>query len=195
MSFGLDLARRSYRNLSLSFRGSERQAPNLLQLALRFSRIMEQKANDGLHLPSATTEERLKDVLQEFHSSPGMTAKHRLDDEKCRSVLNLIAGTSSAPWLIDLAILSSFGFHFRCLEAFCLLKVCSAFFSTTCVLFSVCLCSRMCFPIWTLGCQDAPAILQKHIDHVKWAQCAFSTEQLKGQRWMVGSTPKNCPPS
>eukprot|EP00438_Fugacium_kawagutii_P015689 Skav235312 [mRNA] locus=scaffold520:364384:369888:+ [translate_table: standard] len=41
--------------------------------------------------------------------------------------------------------------------------------------------------------KHARAILQKHIDHVKWALCAFSTEQLKGQRWMVGSSPKNCP--
>lgn len=36
-------------------------------------------------------------------------------------------------------------------------------------------------------------MLQRHIDHVKWKDCAFSTEQLKGQRWMLGSTPKNCP--
>ena len=42
--------------------------------------------------------------------------------------------------------------------------------------------------------QDARAVLQKHIDHIKWAQCAFSTEQLKGQRWMLNMSPKNCPP-
>ena len=41
--------------------------------------------------------------------------------------------------------------------------------------------------------KDARAVLQRHIDHVKWKDCAFSTEQLKGQRWMLGSTPKNCP--
>ena len=40
-------------------------------------------------------------------------------------------------------------------------------------------------------------MLQRHTDHVKWALCAFSTEQLRGTRWMVGSTPKasGCPPA
>eukprot|EP00435_Cladocopium_sp_Y103_P063355 s80_g25.t1 len=38
--------------------------------------------------------------------------------------------------------------------------------------------------------------MQRHIDHVKWALCAFSTEQLRGQRWMLGATPKSgCPPA
>ena len=41
--------------------------------------------------------------------------------------------------------------------------------------------------------KDARAVLQRHIDHVKWAMCAFSTEHLKGQRWMIGTSPKNCP--
>ena len=39
-------------------------------------------------------------------------------------------------------------------------------------------------------------IMQRHIDHVKWALCAFSTEQLRGQRWMLGASPKSgCPPN
>lgn len=41
--------------------------------------------------------------------------------------------------------------------------------------------------------EEARDVLQKHTDHCKWAVSAFSTEQLKGQRWMVGSSPKNCP--
>ena len=93
MSFGMDMASRSFRNLTLSFRGSERQSPNCLQLALRFSRIMEQRAKEGAHLTTASTEERLRDVIYEFHHSPGLAAKHRLDDEKHRSVYNMIAGT------------------------------------------------------------------------------------------------------
>ena len=53
-------------------------------------------------------------------------------------------------------------------------------------------CSFFWFIIYTT-IKDARAVLQRHIDHVKWKDCAFSTEQLKGQRWMLGSTPKNCP--
>ena len=50
-------------------------------------------------------------------------------------------------------------------------------------------CSFFWFIIYTT-IKDARAVLQRHIDHVKWKDCAFSTEQLKGQRWMLGSTPK-----
>ena len=39
-------------------------------------------------------------------------------------------------------------------------------------------------------------IMQRHIDHVKWVLSAFSTEQLRGQRWMMGASPKSgCPPA
>ena len=93
MSFNMDMEARSYRNLTLSYRGSERQSPNCLQLALRFSRIMEQRAQQGLVLASASTEERLREVVASFHNAPGLAAKHRLDDEKHRSVLNMICGT------------------------------------------------------------------------------------------------------
>ena len=98
MAFNMDMAARSYRNLTLSFRGSERQSPNCLQLALRFSWIMEQRALEGAHLASASTEERLREIVSEFHSSPGLNAKHRLDEEKFRSVLNTITGTCAVPW-------------------------------------------------------------------------------------------------
>lgn len=98
----MDFASRNYRNLTLSFRGAERQAPNCLQLALRFSRIMEQRSNEGLTLPSATTEEVLRQVVNDFHMSPGLSAKHRLDEEKQRSVLNMISGTcpDSHTWFL-----------------------------------------------------------------------------------------------
>ena len=29
-----------------------------------------------------------------------------------------------------------------------------------------------------------------HLDHSKWRECAFSTEQLRGQRWLLGASPK-----
>ena len=55
-------------------------------------------------------------------------------------------------------------------------------------------CIFLCFDFLVfIQNEEAREVLQRHIDHVKWAQSAFSTEQLKGQRWMVGSTPKNCP--
>eukprot|EP00435_Cladocopium_sp_Y103_P015413 s3816_g3.t1 len=129
MNLNMDYATKSYRNLSLSYRGSERQAPNCLQLALRFSRIMEAHAAAGRHPPGTSTEDRVRAVIAEFHESPELTAKHRLDEEKTKS--------------------------------------------------------------------EARHVLQRHTDHVKWAYCAFSTEQLRGNRWMVGATPKasGCPPA
>ena len=50
-------------------------------------------------------------------------------------------------------------------------------------------CFLFVFVAWF---QEPREVLQKHTDHVKWSLCAFSTEQLKGQRWMVGTMPKNC---
>ncbi|OLP75195.1 hypothetical protein AK812_SmicGene45046 [Symbiodinium microadriaticum] len=41
---------------------------------------------------SLNTEESLKRVVEEFHSSNLMTAKYHLDTDKFRSVLNLIVG-------------------------------------------------------------------------------------------------------
>lgn len=86
----------TFRNLSLSFRGSERQAPSVLNMALRFSAVMDQQAKDGM---SGTTESRLKRVLTEFNSSPGLHVKHQLDTDKERAIFNLICGTSKDCWL------------------------------------------------------------------------------------------------
>ena len=95
----MDPATRSFRNLTLSFRGSERQPPNTLQLALRFSAIMEDRANSGEHHSGMTVEERVKTVVESFHMSPGLQAKHRLDDDRMKSVTNIIAGTCAVSWL------------------------------------------------------------------------------------------------
>ena len=93
MNLNMDYAAKSYRNLSLSYRGSERQAPNCLQLALRFSRIMESHDGAGRHPPGTTTEDRVRAVIADFHACPDLTAKHRLDEEKTKSVINMISGT------------------------------------------------------------------------------------------------------
>lgn len=38
--------------------------------------------------------------------------------------------------------------------------------------------------------------MRAHVDHNKWVLCAFSTEQFRSQRWLIGSSPKSssCPP-
>ena len=79
----------SFRNLSLSFRGAERQAPSVLQIALRFSKIMERQSASM----AGNTEARLKRVVAAFNSSPGLHVKHQLDSDKERTILNLIIGT------------------------------------------------------------------------------------------------------
>lgn len=89
---------RSYRNMTLSFRGSERQPPNNLQLALRFASIMEEKANAGEHHQSMSNEERLRDLVNSFNMSPGLQAKHRLDEERFKAVLNIVSGTCEASY-------------------------------------------------------------------------------------------------
>ena len=44
--------------------------------------------------------------------------------------------------------------------------------------------------------QDGRDVIRQHLDHHKWKESAFSTEQLRGPRWMLGTSPKSagCPP-
>ena len=79
----------SFRNISLSFRGSERQAPTVLQMALRFSKIMERQAS----MMTGNTEGRLKKIVSQFNGTPGLHVKHQVDYDKERTILNLIIGT------------------------------------------------------------------------------------------------------
>ena len=90
MSLGMTKDAQSFRNLSLSFRGSERQPPSILQMALRFSAIMDRQAANGM---TGTTEARLKRVISEFNSSPGLHVKHQVDSDRERTILNLIVGS------------------------------------------------------------------------------------------------------
>ena len=89
IALGMNKDDQSFRNLSLSFRGAERQAPTVLQIALRFSKIMERQSGSM----SGNTEARLKRVVTAFNISPGLHPKHQLDADKERTVLNLIVGT------------------------------------------------------------------------------------------------------
>ncbi|CAK9077405.1 unnamed protein product, partial [Durusdinium trenchii] len=135
-TFDMDQTSRSFRNMTLSFRGSERQSPNTLQLSLRFSKLMEIREADGRHLPSMTAEERLREIVEEFNSSAGLQAKHKMDEDRFRAMLNIIGGTTA---------------------------------------------SRN--------------IIRSHVDHHKWKECCFSTEQFRSQRWLLGTSPKStsCP--
>lgn len=86
---GMSKDQQSFRNMSLSFRGAERQSPSVLQMALRFSVIMERQATTM----SGNTESRLKKVIKQFNESDGLHVKHQVDSEKERTILNLIVGT------------------------------------------------------------------------------------------------------
>ena len=85
----------SYLNMTLSFRGAERQPPNMLQMALRFSAVMEQHSTSGKHPKELNSDQRLRRVIQEFQDSPGFLQKWALDEDKIVGILNLICGTSS----------------------------------------------------------------------------------------------------
>lgn len=103
----MDKDTQSFRNIPLSFRGSERQPPNVLQLGLRFSAIMERAGGTT----SGSTESRLKKVIQSFNSSPGLNVKHQLGDEKEKAILHLICGSCKAGNIIcmscDLCVIVS----------------------------------------------------------------------------------------
>eukprot|EP00435_Cladocopium_sp_Y103_P016993 s1179_g4.t1 len=81
-------------NMLLSFRGSERQPPNALQMALRFSIAMQERAASGCHAASMSAEDRLRAVTSEFNETPGMLVKWQVDQVKFDGIFNLITGTS-----------------------------------------------------------------------------------------------------
>eukprot|EP00435_Cladocopium_sp_Y103_P014194 s1878_g3.t1 len=87
-------ASQSFTNLKLSYRGSERQSPSVLSLALQLSHIMTFKAESGLHQKDFNTETRLRLVVDELHSQDGFLAKWQVDGDKFKAILNLLVGTS-----------------------------------------------------------------------------------------------------
>ena len=86
---------RAYMNLSLSFRGAERQAPSVLTLALQFSHVMDVKAKDGSHPPDFNTEKRLRSIISEFNHSDGMLSKWMVDEDRVKAIHNLLVGTTA----------------------------------------------------------------------------------------------------
>lgn len=92
IALNLEPDQQSFRNIALSYRGAERQPPNVLQLALRFSAVMDRSNLDA----SAGTEMKLKKVVAAFNGSPGLNVKHQIDPEKERAILNLICGSTKA---------------------------------------------------------------------------------------------------
>ena len=84
----------SLMNITLSYRGAERQAPSVLSLALRFSSIMSAKSAEGLHDKGMNTEQRLRAVVEELHSSEGFLSRWHLDNDKFRAINNILVGTS-----------------------------------------------------------------------------------------------------
>lgn len=90
-----DESAKAYLNLQLSFRGSERQPPSVLTLAVTFSHVMEEKNRSGEHSGDLNTEQRLDLILKEFNDLPGMVNKWKICEEKKRACLNLMVGTHS----------------------------------------------------------------------------------------------------
>lgn len=166
----MDEALRSFRNIQLSFRGSERQAPNSLQLSLRFARVMEVRAEEERHLPDWTTDQRLSEVVAEFNATPGLGAKHRIEDDRYKAIFNLVSGTCEAP---QNDMKKCFKFVSECLSGL----------------------SSHGYCLDLLAYQESRAVIRNHLDRHKWQQSAFNTDQFKSLRWLVGACPKSgqCP--
>ena len=154
---GMSKDLQSFRNISLSYRGAERQQPNLLQLGLRFSKVMERNAGEA----SGNTEVRLRKVIQDFNSSPGLHVKHQIHGEKERAIFNLIAGSCKAGVQKHVHVLLN-----------------SSVFS--------------CFILFLGLPEEARHLMSQHLSFFKWKESAFSTEQLKTTRWLLGARPKQC---
>lgn len=155
----------TYRNLSLSFRGSDRQAPNILQLALRFSKVIERSGASS----SGNTDARLRKAVQAFNSSPGLHVKHQIPDEKERAIYNMIAGSCKAGY----SAIMIHAYQLQILSFDC----CANILSKPTLL------------------QEAREVMSQHLSFVKWKDCAFATEHFKSLRWLIGARPKNVPDS
>ena len=89
-----DPAQKFFKNLQLSYRGAERQAPSILSLGLMLSKVISDAATSGKHQGSWTTEQRLRVVVQDFNSQDGVLAKWQITDDKEKAILNLLQGTT-----------------------------------------------------------------------------------------------------
>lgn len=62
-------------------------------------------------------EERVADIVKDFHGTPGLQSKHRLDKEKLDAVINIMSGTNQ---VAQLRFQQYFKFCFTC-SVFCAL--------------------------------------------------------------------------
>lgn len=92
-----DVAFKNFQAMLLSWRGSERQRPSILQQALRFEAIMQEKRNlpEFQHL---SAEECLVRLMDAFNQHPGIVGQRRwqLSREGKIAVTNLVLGTTPA---------------------------------------------------------------------------------------------------
>lgn len=86
----------TYMNLTLSYRGSERQPPSVLSLALQFSYLMTVKAENGHHPKEWNTEQRLRAIVDELHASEGFLTRWQIDTDKFKAINNMLVGTTKA---------------------------------------------------------------------------------------------------
>ena len=71
-----------------------------LQLALRFSKVLDTRAEQGKHPKQWSTMERLTSVIEEYNSMDGLQMKRAMDEDRTKSIYNIIAGTTSEPSIL-----------------------------------------------------------------------------------------------
>lgn len=58
---------------------------------------MELAESEGRHAASMSTEDRLRAIISDFHEFPGLATKNMMDEDKVKSILNLIGGSCPDP--------------------------------------------------------------------------------------------------
>ena len=81
----------------LSFRGSEKQKPSLLQQALRFESILHEKKNSA-ELKHLSNDEALNKIIDDYNRHPGINAqkKWQVSRDGRLSICNLALNTTEA---------------------------------------------------------------------------------------------------
>jgi hypothetical protein len=100
----------TYMNLTLSYRGSERQPPSILSLALQFSYLMTVKAESGHHPKEWNTESAWG--VDELRSSDGFLSRWQIDCDKLKAINNMLVGTTKAARAVIAGHLNQHKWHF-----------------------------------------------------------------------------------
>ena len=58
---------------------------------------MEIAEADGRHQASMSTEDRVRAIVADFHENAGLANKNHMDEDKVRSIINLICGSCPDP--------------------------------------------------------------------------------------------------